>query len=76
MAIVIICVIPVSIISAAGLIYYIVTKVTWLAIVILLGVIIVAAITTYQVRRDKKAEMEWYDNFNKHMEDIKNAEKK
>jgi ABC-type bacteriocin/lantibiotic exporter with double-glycine peptidase domain len=76
MAIVIICVIPVSIISAAGLIYYIVTKVTWLAIVILLGVIIIAAITTYQVRRDEKAEKKWYDNFNKHMEDIKNAEKK
>ncbi len=63
-------------IAAGVLIYNIITKVTWLAIVILIAGIIIAAITTYQVRRDEKAEKEWYDNFNKHTEDIKNAEKK
>lgn len=75
MVMAILCIIPASI-AAGVLIYYIITRAIWLAVGILITGIIIAAITTYQVRRDEKAEKEWYDNFNKHMEDIKNAEKK
>lgn len=71
----ILCIIPASI-AAGVLIYYIVTRAIWLAVGILIAGIIIAAITTYQVRRDEKAEKEWYDNFNKKVGDIKNAEKK
>lgn len=63
-------------IAAGVLIYYIITRAIWLAVGILTPGIIIAAITTYQVRRDEKAEKEWYDNFNKKVGDIKNAEKK
>ena len=63
-------------IAAGVLIYYIITRAIWLAIGILITGIIIAAITTYQVRRDEKAEKEWYDNFNKKVGDVKNEEKK
>jgi hypothetical protein len=75
MVMAILCIIPASI-AAGVLIYYIITRAIWLAVGILITGIIVAAITTYQVRRDEKAEKEWYDNFNKKVGDVKNAEKK
>jgi hypothetical protein len=75
MVMAIICIIPASI-AAGVLIYYIITRAIWLAIGILITSIIIAAITTYQIRRDEKAEKEWYDNFNKKVGDVKNAEKK
>jgi hypothetical protein len=75
MVMAILCIIPASI-AAGVLIYYIITRAIWLAVGILITGIIVAAITTYQVRRDEKVEKEWYDNFNKKVGDIKNAEKK
>jgi hypothetical protein len=75
MVMAILCIIPASI-AAGVLIYYIITRAIWLAVGILITGIIIAAITTYQVRRDEKAEKEWYDNFNKKVGDIKNAEKK
>ena len=49
----IICIILTSI-AAGVLIYYIITRAIWLVVGILIAGIVIAAITTYQVRRDEK----------------------